>query len=291
MNSFGNRVKSPFGVFACLVLLAVAGTSDRASAQEVKRSIEHVEGDVYRFQNNFHNAMFVVTEEGIVVTDPIDSDAVKWLNDELAKRFEKPVTHMILSHSHGDHASGGQAWGEIEVIAHENTAKHVQEGAVNTAMPTTTFAESHNFSVGGKQFELTYLGNGHGDDLIATVVRPENVAFVVDAVSPRRLPYRDFPGADVDGIVDQIKAVEALDFEILLPGHSVNGTKKDATEARVYIEELREGVLQALRDGKTTEEIINSDLMANYKDWGSYEQWRPLNIEGMARWLRESGQI
>ena len=291
MYSFEKPVKHPIGVLACLVLLAVAGPVDLVSAQEVKRSIEQVEGDVYRFQNNFHNAMFVVTDEGIVVTDPIDADAVKWLSDELAKRFEKPVTHMILSHSHGDHASGGQGWGEIEVIAHENTAKHVQEGAVDTAMPTTTFAENHNFSVGGKQFELTYLGNGHGDDLIATVVRPENVAFVVDAVSPRRLPYRDFPGANVDGIIDQIKAVEALEFEILLPGHSVNGTKKDATEARVYLEELREGVLQALREGKTTEEIINSDLLANYKDWGSYDQFRPLNIEGMARWLKESGQI
>jgi glyoxylase-like metal-dependent hydrolase (beta-lactamase superfamily II) len=284
-------MKHPIGAFACLVLLAISGSADRASAQEVKRSIEQVDGDVYRFQNNFHNAMFVVTDDGIVVTDPIDADAVKWLSEELAKRFEKPVTHMILSHSHGDHASGGRAWGEIEVIAHENTAKNIRDGAVDTATPTTTFAESHNFSVGGKQFELTYLGNGHGDDLIAAVVRPENVAFVVDAVSPRRLPYRDFPGADVDGIIDQIKAVEALDFDVLLPGHSVNGTKTDATEARVYMEELRVGVLQALRDGKTTDEIINSDLMANYKDWGSYEQWRPLNIEGMARWLKETGQI
>jgi glyoxylase-like metal-dependent hydrolase (beta-lactamase superfamily II) len=269
------------------VMVLVSGA---LQAQEVKRSIEPVTGDVYRFQNNFHNAMFVVTEDGIVVTDPINAEAVAWLQDELAQRFDKPVTHMILSHSHGDHASGGQGWGDIAVIAHENTKKHVEAGDVDTAMPTETFADNYEFSTGGKDFELTHLGNGHGDDLIAVVVRPENVAFVVDAVSPGRLPYRDFPRTDIDGMIEQIKAVEALDFEIMLPGHSRNGTKQDATDTRIYVEKLRDGVKAALAEGKTEEEIVASDLMSDYSDWGAYDQFRDLNIQGMVRWLKESGQ-
>jgi hypothetical protein len=47
--------------------------------------------------------------------------------------------------------------------------------------------------------------------MLAMVVRPENVAFVVDVVSPSRLPYRDFPGANIDGLLNQIKAVQVLD--------------------------------------------------------------------------------
>lgn len=276
---------------AGIVSLALLGAAAPGFAQDAMRSLEPVTGDVYRFQNNFHNAMVVVTDDGIVVTDPINAQAVEWLKGELATRFDKPVTHMIISHSHGDHASGGQAWGEITVIAHENMAKHAAAGDVDTAMPTETFADAHEFSVGGKTFELTFLGAGHGDDLIATVVRPENVAFVVDAVSPKRLPYRDFPGADINGVIGQIEAVEALDFEILLPGHSVNGTKQDATDTRVYIEALRAGVLAALKDGKSVEEIVQSDLVTDYKDWGAYDDWRALNIEGMARWLKETGQV
>ena len=57
------------------------------------------------------------------------------------------------------------------------------------------------------------------------------------------------------------------------------------------METLRAGVLQALQENKTTEEIIASDLMSEYSDWGSYEDWRSLNIEGMARWLQETGQV
>ncbi|MGI9366657.1 MAG: MBL fold metallo-hydrolase [Rhizobiaceae bacterium] len=276
---------------ALTFLAAFAIVANQAVAQDVKRSIEQVTDDIYRFQNNFHNAMFVVTEDGIVVTDPINADAVAWLKEELANRFDKPVTHMILSHSHGDHASGGQGWGNIEVVAHANAKKNVEAGKVDTAVPTVTFLDTHSFSAGGKDFELTYLGMGHGDDLIATVVRPDNVAFVVDAVSPGRVPFRDFPGADIDGLIKQIKAVEGLDFEIMVPGHSRNGNRQDATDARIYVEKLRAGVLEALKQGKSDEEIVASDLMADYSDWGAYGQWRDLNVQGMARWLRASGKV
>ncbi|MGI9418693.1 MAG: MBL fold metallo-hydrolase [Geminicoccaceae bacterium] len=273
---------------ALLTALAILITVP-ANAQDAKRALEQVEGDVYRFQNNFHFAMVVVTDDGIVVTDPIDADAVAWLKDELAGRFDQPVTHMIFSHHHADHASGGQGWGDIEVIAHENFPAHVEAGDVDTAMPTTTFADSHSFELGGKTFELTYIGEGHGDDLIVTIVRPENAAFVVDVVSPKRLPWRDFPRTDIDGMIEQIKAVEALDFDILVPGHSVIGTKEDATNTRLYIEHLMSEVKSALDAGKSEADILASDITDDYKDWGGYEQLRDLNIQGMIRWLATSG--
>lgn len=278
-------------LLVCALALGLASLpGSQALAQDAKRTIEKVTGDVYRFQNNFHYAMFVVTDEGIVVTDPINADAVNWLKAELASRFDKPVTHMLLSHFHADHASGGQAWGNIEVIAHERTKAHVEAGRVDTAMPTETFADRHSFSFGGKDFELVHLGVGHSDDLIAMVVLPEKVAFVVDAVSPQRLPWRDFPNTDINGLIDQIKVIESLDFEILVPGHSVIGSKKDATDIRVYIEKLRDSVKAALDEGRSEDEIFASDIVSEYQHWGAYDQWRELNIRGMIRWLRETGQ-
>ena len=273
-----------------LAVILAAGIS-AAGAQDANRSITQIKGDVYRFQNKFHYAIFVVTDAGIVVTDPINADAVNWLKAEIAKRFDKPVTHMVLSHFHADHASGGEAWGDIEVVAHENTKKHVAAGRVETAMPTKTFSDTHTLTVGNKTLELTYLGVGHSDDLIAMVVRPENVAFVVDAVSPKRLPWRNFPRTDIGGMINQIKAVEALDFEILAPGHSVMGTKQDATDVRVYVETLMAGVKKGLSEGKSVEDLLASDLVTSYKDWGAYDRFRELNMRGMARWLKESGQV
>lgn len=283
-----SRIKTAIWLLAAAPLMIIPAT--KLWAQDAKRSIEQVEGDVYRFQNDFHFAMFVVTDEGIVVTDPINAEAVNWLKAELAGQFDQPVTHMVLSHHHADHASGGEAWGDIQVIAHENVKAHVEAGDVQTAMPTETFADQHAFSLGGKDFELTYLGEGHSDDLLAIVVRPENVAFVVDVVSPKSVPWRDFPHTDINGMIEQIKTVEALDFDIMAPGHSVIGTKQDATDIRVYIEEMRDAVKVALDDGQSEEEIIASDIAADYKEWVTYDMWRDLNIQGMIRWLKETGQ-
>jgi len=289
----GTAALKPIVTIAAFSLLSafltVAPATPTAIAQEAKRAIEQVEGDVYRFQNNFHYAMFVVTEDSVVVTDPINAEAAAWLKDEIAKEFDKPVTHMIFSHHHADHASGGQVWGDIEVIAHENFPAHVEAGDVDTAMPTETFSDEHVLEVGGKTFEMTYLGEGHGDDLIVTIVRPENVAFVVDVVSPKRLPYQDFPRTDIDGLIAQIKTLESLDFDIIAPGHSVIGTKEDATNTRLYIEELKTSVKAALDAGQSEADILASDITDAYKDLGAYDQYRDLNIKGMIRWLAANG--
>ena len=268
------------------LLVATLGFST-GFAQDVKREITRVTGDVYRFQNKFHVNMFVVTGDGVVVTDPINQEAARWLRTEIGKITDEPITHLIYSHSHGDHASGGTEYGDVpNVIAHRNAPEDI-----DLVEPTIRFDDEMSLTVGSKTFELTYLGPGHGSDLIAMVVRPDDVAFVVDAVSAKRLFYRDFPGSNVDHWIEQVKRVNSLDFDFLIGGHGPVGNKQDVAAGLVYLEELRAQVLTGLKAGKTVDELKTSVMMAKYKDWGSYEQWRELNVQGMARHLKESGAV
>jgi len=274
-------------IFMILLVLFATGVADIALAQEVKREITRVTFDIYRFQNNFHNNMFVITGDGVVVTDPINEEAASWLRAEIAKLTDEPITHLIYSHSHGDHASGGLGYGDVpNVIMHQNAPEDI-----DLVEATKRFSDQLNFTVGSKTFELTYLGPGHGTDMIAMVVQPEAVAFVVDVVSAKRLFYRDFPGADVDEWIQQVRTVEALDFDILIGGHGPVGIKKDVSNGIAYLEELRAAVVKGLKAGQSVDELKQTVLMEKYKDWGSYDQWRELNVEGMARSLVESGTV
>jgi glyoxylase-like metal-dependent hydrolase (beta-lactamase superfamily II) len=273
---------------SAIAAVALAVSLGGASAQNIKRSITKVAGDVYRFQNNFHYSLVTVTSAGVVVVDPIHEDAAAWLKANLSQISDKPITHLIYSHSHGDHASGGTVFkndGAL-VIAQENAPD-----AIDGVVPDIRFSEEMDIRVGGKTFELTWLGEGHGQDLIAVVVRPENVAFITDAAAPKRLPYRDFPRSDIDGWISQIEVIESLDFDIMAPAHGNVGTKLDATDARVYMLQLRDQVLRGLRAGKTTDELAASVTMDAYKDWGSYANWRELNVRGMAKYLMETDQV
>jgi glyoxylase-like metal-dependent hydrolase (beta-lactamase superfamily II) len=270
-----------------MILLVMCMAFSLVQAQEAKRSITRVAGDVYRFQNNFHVNVFVITGEGVVVTDPIDADAVLWLAAEIASITSEPLTHLVYSHSHGDHASGGLAYDEIPtVIVHANAPEEI-----DGIEPTLRFSEAMQFTRGNKTFELTYLGPGHGEDLIAMVIRPENVGFIVDVVSSKRLFYRDFPNANIDDWINQVRKVQSLEFDILVGGHGPVGVKSDVDDALAYLKELRAAVLKGLKDGKSVDELSESIKMEKYQDWANYDSWLKLNIQGMARHLKQSGVL
>ncbi|MEJ2015774.1 MAG: MBL fold metallo-hydrolase, partial [Limibacillus sp.] len=246
-----------------------------------------VKGDVWRFQNNFHYSMLIETADGVVVTDPINAEAASWLKAEIYERFQKPVIYLIYSHSHGDHASGGSIFAETAVVIAEANSPAEIDGVV----PDYRIAERSLLRVGGKTLELVPIGPGHGQDMMVVVVRPENVAFVVDVVSPGRLPYRDFPGADINGLMNQIRAVQALRFEIMLPGHSRLGNQSDSEEALAYLQWLKEAVASQLRAGKSVDEIVANLDTSRWSNMMAYDQWMDLNIQGMARWLEASGEL
>ena len=217
----------------------------------------------------------------------INAEAAAWLKTEIAKLTDEPITHLIYSHSHGDQASGGTEYGDVpSVIMHENAPEDI-----DLVEATERFSDQMSFEVGTKTFELTYLGPGHGKDMIAMVVRPDEVAFVVDVVSAKRLFYRDFPGSDVDDWIAQVKRVDRLDFDILVGGHGTVGVKRDVGEGIASLEELRAEVLKGLKAGKTVDELKRDSKMEKYKVWAVYDQWRELNVVGMARHLQESGAV
>lgn len=273
---------------ALFATLIIAGSlfSGTALAQEADREITPVKGDVYRFRNVGHTTVFVITGDGVVVTDPIDADAATWLKGEIGKLTDQPINTLVYSHSHGDHASGGSVFAADTVVTHENAPE-----AIDGVVPTTRFSERMQFTQGGKTFELTWLGPGHGTDLVAMVIRPENVGFVVDAVASKRLFYKDFPGTTAGLWMQQVRAANELDFEILVGGHGPIGVKSDVAAGLAYLEEMQAAVLEGLKAGKSVDELAESVTMDAYSDWINYDEWREGNVRGMARYLQESGAV
>ncbi len=256
-----------------------------ATAQDVKRQFIKVAGDVYLFQNNFHQSLIVATPDGTVRVDPINAEAGAWVNENLSRIGAKPVTHLIYSHSHGDHASGGSAHPGAMAIMHQDAPDAID--GVKAGLRVT---DNWEFGFGGKTFELTNLGSGHDTHMLAIVVRPENVAFIVDVAAPRRLPFRNFGGANVDDWIGQIKMAQTLDFDHFAPGHGPLGTKADLDDALAYMTDLKAGVLAGLRGGKSVEDLQAGLMLEKYKDWQQYDGWRAENIQGMAAHLVKSGQ-
>ena len=59
---------------AYVLSMAALSLSTLLAAQEPPRAITNVTGDLYTVQNDAHNTVFLVTPEGIILTDPISTD-------------------------------------------------------------------------------------------------------------------------------------------------------------------------------------------------------------------------
>ncbi len=276
-------MKIPFrialGLAAGLVISSMATTG---FAADVKRQISNIAGDLYRFQNNFHFSVFLVTPDGVIATDPINAAAATWLKAEIKKQFGKEVRYLIYSHDHSDHISGGEVFADTAiVVAHKNTKAAIVGEKRPTAVPDITFSDKLTIELCGKTVDLSYVGLSHSDNSIVMNFSAERALFAVDFVSVNRLPFKTLSDSYFPGMITALKSVEAMDFDIIAPGHGSMGKRSDVTAHREYVEDLYTGVLSGLRAGQNLEQIKTSLTLEKYKGWSQYEAWRPLNIEGV----------
>ena len=341
-------------LFSCLglasVVLTVVGCASEPAAPEEAaapapapaaepegptRSIMNITGDLYRAQNAGHFTVFLVTSEGIILSDTINRDFSTWLKGELAARFDVPVRYVLYSHSDWDHASGGEVFADTaEFIGHENMPAALvvgedialpanaqemdanQDGQIEQAEasgnfqnrfalydanedgmlsgaeivrgpvgdvypPTDTYADRRTITLGGKSVEMIHPGPAHSANMSILHFPDESAIFVVDFISLKRLPFRNLAGYDLDVWLDEIRDVEAIGAEFVIPGHGSVGTTADVAEVRQYLEELRDAVAEGIAAGSSLEELQASITLDAYSDWENYEDWLPLNIEGM----------
>ncbi|MDE0029687.1 MAG: MBL fold metallo-hydrolase [Deltaproteobacteria bacterium] len=268
-------------IFALMCLIGTLLAPGVLHAQ-AKRAITQITGDLYRFQNNFHYSVFLVTPDGVIVTDPINAEAARWLKAEIAKRFDRPIKYLILSHDHRDHSAGGEVFADTAtVIAHEKAKAVIIAERRPTAVPDITFSDRMTVELGGKRVELIYTGRNHSDNSIVMLFPDERTLFAVDFVSVKRLPFRNLSDSYYPDWIDSLRRVEELDFDILAPGHGAMGMKRDVRDHRRYHEDLYNAVVAAARAGQSLEQMKASITLDQYKDWGSYADWRKLNIEGV----------
>jgi len=262
-----------------------AQTPAAPSAQNPVREITKIAGDVYRFRNNAHFSVFAVTPAGIIATDPINAAAATWLKDEMKKRWpDKPIKFVVYSHDHADHISGGEVWADTAtVVAHANAKEAILGEKRPTAPPQVTFTDQATIDLGGTVLELSYVGRNHSNNSLVMRFPKERVLFAVDFIPVNSVAFRDFPDAYLDEWIESLRRVEAMDFDILAPGHGPLGNKANVTAFRNYLEDLRAQVLAAARAGKSLEETKKSVDLSKYKDWAGYEQMSQLNIEGVYR--------
>lgn len=146
-------------------------------------------------------------------------------------------------------------------------------------LPEVVYDEHMTVTLGGKSVELIHPGPSHSTDTTVLLFPEERVIYGVDFLNVKRLAL-GFPGTGtLQEWIDSLKAVEALNFDIVSPGHSTTGTKADFTAYRQFFEDLQAVVTDAVDSGVTLEQLLASDALSDYSDLPNYDPQRNRNIE------------
>ena len=270
-----------------LVALVTAAPAD-APPLYATTKVDGTDG-VYIFRYARHQSMFIVTPEGVIATDPIGlrRPAAKAYIEEIRKITSAPIKYVIYSHNHFDHIAGGQPFKDLGTtfVAHRNAkAKIVHLNPRDVVVPDEVVDDRRSITLGGTTLELLYVGKNHSDGTLVMRLPKEKIIFTVDWIPLQTVPYRGMADTYLPDIEDGLKAVIAMDWERLIPGHPgpdgrQTGTKDDAQLALSYLQDLSAAVKQAADEGRCLADAMQNIKLPKYANLLNYQAYLPLNIE------------
>lgn len=253
-------------------------------------ALTQLTGHVFTFQWNWYRNLVVLTDEGLVVIDPMGVQAATALKQALDERFPGvPVRRVIYSHYHLDHVRGAKVLEPLEVVAHENCGRYWKPlDLTDVVLPTRTIAGDTDLTLGGVELRALDVGLSHTDTLFAFHLPAERVLFTADlglvkTVAPTGVPDRYAPG-----YLAALDRLAALDFDLFVPSHFGHGRKQDLIEWRDMLEYGRQLAREAIAKRGTFEvetsqlgayfDAIYFPMRARYGDWHGFDEMVILNI-------------
>ena len=250
-----------------------------------------VEGtdNVYIFRFGGHQAMFIVTKDGVIATDPIGlrRPAAKAYIEEIQKVTKAPIKYVIYSHGHYDHIAGGKPFKDLGAtfIAHKNAkARIAQLKPDDVVVPDQVVDNKRVLRLGGTTLELLYLGRNHSDSSLVMRLPKEKIVFAVDWPRYQGVQFRGMADTYVPDLEDSLKKLLALDWTTLIEGHPgaggrQTGTKEDVQKQLEYLQDLSAAVKKAVAEGKSYADAQKDIKLPKYENWPGYGPFLPMNIE------------
>jgi glyoxylase-like metal-dependent hydrolase (beta-lactamase superfamily II) len=204
---------------------------------------------VYMFVYRGTNSLFMVTDEGVIVVDPISEPAAPKYLAAIRDITDAPIRYLVYSHWHWDHIEGGQVFKDAgaRILAHDKCiAPLIDLPNPKVVMPDEVFYGTHTIELGGRSLELVYLGPNHSSCLVFPKPDNVNALFIVDMLTPGGAPSSTLMDFIPHHWIRTLREIEAMDLDFIMSGHAVPVAHPSAvTERRVYAEILLEAVRTA----------------------------------------------
>jgi glyoxylase-like metal-dependent hydrolase (beta-lactamase superfamily II) len=217
--------------------------------------VQEIGNQLYSVSDGSYDAMFMVTDQGVVAIDAPPTLGDKYLK-AIAEVTDKPVSHVIYSHAHLDHIGAAGIFPQnATFIAQQETANELQR-AMNVAtnksavppVPTVTFPKNMTLQIGNQTLQLDYHGNNHLPGNIFIYAPSQKVLMLVDIIFPGWVPFPYLAIAkDTAGFIQAHDiALNNYDFDTIVAGHLTRlGTRADVEIQKEFVLDLERAAASA----------------------------------------------
>ena len=301
---------------AALVALALLGAlgAPLSAAQPAAKAIRMHSlspGDtVYVLLDGGGHSLALVDEdsEQVVLVDTKSAGWGQTIMDAVALVTELPITTIINTHAHGDHAGGNREFPDAtRIVAHDNAHVRISRRVAAAGPSATAFRDRLSLFEGAHRIELYHFGPAHTDGDTVVVFPDKGVAHVGDLINGKAAPVIDAANggsgvAYAETLAQLVAEIDGIDTVItghgeLPPVPGVHGmlqtmTWADVEEHAAFTRDFLEAVQEALDAGKDAAEAAATlRLPDRYADYGLdqaeanvriiYDELRPGTASGL----------
>jgi len=223
------------------------------------------------------NLGLITGDDGVVLIDDGLEPLVAITVAAIESLTGDPVDFVINTHAHGDHTGANEVLNGkgATVVAHDNLRRQMlKDGSNRAALPELTFTDAVTFHLNGHTANVFHVANAHTDG-DAVIHFPEvNIIHTGDAMFNKLFPFIDLDsGGSVSGFIAAQKKIIAIadDETKIIPGHGVLANKADLQAAVDMLEDAQARVRALVDAGKSQEEVIAENPLADYEDDWTWE--------------------
>ena len=223
------------------------------------------------------NSGVVVTSEGVVVLDALESEATtRAKRDAIVSVIKQPIRALVSSTHHDPYSKGNIAYQDMWKIGHENyrtdllalmARTKVSADEQRARVPNQTYRDRVTFHLGGKEIQVLHLGHAHtrGDSII--FVPQDRIAYLSEIFFANQFPT--LGEGEVLSWLRVIEMADALEADIFVPGHGPiaddpRETRQELRRFRQIFIDARDGVRKEIARGATEDQAAAAVTLPQY---------------------------